>query len=1074
MRKHISAAQARARAARSCLGIVTGSLVVMGMTACGGGRDNTSPSESIQAQSVTDGAARAQAISTPALGAYIQGTGWSTALPDMPTRTFKKPASITGTTYYIDSVRPYADQQAPRVNEDGLTPATAFTNIGQFKAQIVNNPSKGIKSNDAILLKCGTIFRNENLALTLTGLSNIYIGPYQAGQTGPNDCADGSLPTLRQSKWIGAGWTATDASNTVHKTTITAPITRMFKYTIPLVKARYPNVDSTAKYLLTGGDISKKKFKVSETQRLFFVGKDLVGADVFIKSRAWAIERRTIDAYDSATGVVTLNRDVSQESIPQGAGYYLAGKAWMFDQPGEWYQSGSTAYYRHTSSNATAMTAEHSGLEYTDSGSELGITISNGMDVTISRIAFEHQETTALGIYSSQGVTANGVEVRFASELGIDVGKNGPTGNPSENITIEYSKVRGVWGFGIRAGGVHRATPTSPGYPISKNVALKYNLVTETAMYDAAPKASETQEANGLVAIRLGAPTPVSGEQSIPGLGDLDAQAVGNIVINNAGPGIYLNSGRHGGLIDSNSVINACLRTTDCGAIYANNRDETKTLPAAEGTTSATISNNVVVGVKGDIEGVAFGASSRASREMTYGIYLDDLSANIEVVGNKVTDAAGGIYLHNASWNNVHGNTIQAVTLASIEVSSDWKYPKTPGTFTETVRGNLIHDNVLFSHRTVDPAQFTASYIQQGMQGQDPPKQVYAQLWLHNNAQPSAFFTDDASTGARRNKSHNNQVLTHSKTSGPSTWGMDGSAYVNNQSSQLTTQISGAIWEVQQTTAQTANYRKRMALPEWLKLVQPDAGYQEDSQSSPIVYRPYVLTLGNNGTSLVSAIDQGSQWVWNAASQVPYATGTSTCGGASVCAGVTASATWHSLVSPAFQTTAGNLYFIKYTIKQGAARGEHNTSIRRDSEPNRYAQVGEFLQSVYTEANEVRRFEHFFRANSHSGSSTVIYLKPSDGLMTDPTKTYTTQYFSDASVHQVTGWDVLPSLAQLSATATNASSVARTFRCVEDLGFAQASCSAVRDENNQPVTFPVSVAPRTMKRLYIHSSTWSN
>lgn len=1074
MRKHYSAAHARARAARSCLGIITGSLIAMGLTACGGGDGTTAQNQQLaEPQSVSGASAQAQAISTPALGTYIKATGWSTALPELPTRTFKKPASITGTTYYIDSVRSYVDQQAPLANEDGLTPATAFTNIGQFKAQIVNNPNKGLKSNDAILLKCGAIFRYETLALTLTGISNIYIGPYQAGQTGPNDCADNALPTLRQAKWGGAGWAPTDASNTVHTTTISTAVARMFRYTVPLIKARYPNIDNTTKYLLTDGEISKKKFKVSETQRVFFDGKDMVGADIFIKSRAWAIERRTIDAYDSVTGVVTLNRDISQESIPRGAGYYLAGKAWMFDQPGEWYQSGSTVFYRHMSSNATAMAAELSGLEYTDSGSELGISIRNGTTVTISRIAFEHQETTALGIYSSQGVTAHGVDVRFASELGIDVGKNGATGNPSENITIEYSKVRGVWGFGIRAGGVHRPDATLPGYPISKNVALKYNLVTETAMYDVAPKASEAQEANGLVAIRLGAPTPVSGEQSLPGLGDLDAQAVGNIVINNAGPGIYLNSGRHGGLIDANTVINSCLRTTDCGAIYTNNRDETKTLPAAEGTTSAKISNNIVVGVKGDIEGVVFGASSRASREMTYGIYLDDLSANIEVVGNKVTDAAGGIYLHNASWNNVHGNIIQAVTLASIEVSSDWKYPKVPGTFTETVRGNIIHNNTLFSHRTVDPAQFSASYIQQGMQGQDPPKQVYAQLWLHNNAQPSAFFTDDPSTGARRNKSHNNEVLTHSKTSGPSTWGMDGSAYVNNQSSARTTQLSGAIWEVQQTTAQTANYRKRMALPEWLKLVQPDSGSQ-DSQSSPIVYRPYILTLGNNGTSLIAPIAQGSQWVWNAASQVPYATGTSTCGGASVCAGVTASETWHSLVSPAFQTTAGNLYFVKYIVKQGPVRGEHNTSIRRDAEPNRYAQVGEFVQSVYTEANEIRRFEHFFRANSHSGSSTVLHLKPSDGLMTDPTKTYTMQYFSDASVHQVTAWDVLPPLTQLSATATNASHVSRDFLCEEDLGFAQVNCDSVRDENNQPVVFPVEVPARTMKRFYINSSTWSN
>ncbi len=1069
MRKHLGAAHARARATRTCLGVLTGSLIAFGLTACGGG-DNAPPKDSVQPQGIADGSAQKQAISTPALGTYTKGNGWSAVLPELPPRTFEQPSEIAGTTYYIDAVRPYTNGQTPNANEDGLTPATAFTNIGQFKAQIINNPNKGLKAHDAILLKCGAVFRNETL--NLTGVSDLYVGPYQPGQTGPKDCADDKLPTLRQAKWGGSGWTAVDSSNTVYSAPMSTAIARMFRYTVPLVKARYPNIDSAAKYLLTSDGLSRKQFKVTDEQRQFFSGKDLVGADVYIKSNAWTIDRRTVDAYDAATGTLTLNRDVSHDQIPKGAGYYLAGKAWMLDQPGEWYQSGSTAYYQPMNTTPDKIAEELGGLEYTDGSTDVGIAVRNGTGVTISRIAFEHQETVALGIYSSQNVKVHGAEVRFASELGIDVGKNSPSDPPSQNITIEYCKVRGAWGFGIRAGGVYRATASSPGYPISKNVAVKYSLITETGMYDAAPKASATQEANGLVGIRVGGPTPPSDEQSPPGPGSLDAQAVGNILINNAGPGIYLNNGRHGGVIDSNTVVNACLRTTDCGAIYANNRDETKTLPAAEGSTSAKISNNIVVGVKGDMEGVVPGASNRAAKEMAYGIYLDDLSANIEVANNRVTDAAGGIYLHNASWNNVHHNTIQAVTLASIEVSSNWRYPN--NTFTETVRGNVIHDNTLFSHRTVDPAQFSASYIQQGMQGQDPPLQVYAQLWLHNNAQPSVFFSDDQSTGARRNKSMNNKVLTHSKTGGPTTtWGMDGSTYVNDQSSQQATQINGAIWEVQQTTSKTANYRKRMALTEWLKLVQPDASSQ-DSESSPVSYRPYVLTLGNNGNSLVAPIDRGSQWVWNAASQVPYFDGAETCGGASVCAGVKASEKWHALVSPAFPTTQGNLYFVKYTLKQGAVRGEHTTSALRDSEPDRYKQVGEYLQSVYTEANEVRRFEHFFRANGYSGPSTTLYLKPSDGSMTDTSKQYTMQYFSDASVHMVTASQVLPPLDQLSATAVNAANTSRDFRCVEDLGFAQSNCSAVRDENNQAVTFPVTVDARTMKRFYINSSTWSN
>ncbi len=1055
MRKHHSAAHARARAARTCLGIITGSLVVIGLTACGGGSDTTPTNDTAQPQSLADGAARAQSISTPALGTYIKGTGWSTALPELPTRVFEKPTVITGTTYYIDSVYSTANPTDPA--RDGKTPATAWGNIRDFQDKVLNatDTEKRLKAGDAILFKCGAVFRGETLYLT--GLSNIYIGPYQAGQVGPNDCADNQLPILRQAKWGGGlGWTATDASNTVYSATSSTTIARLFRYTVPQIKARYPNADSAAKYLLaeqvTAGTSSNIEFKVKDTDKQYFntsaVNNDLAGADILVRTIGWRLERRTVQTYNATTGVITLNRAVSLPIEP-GAGYYLAGKSWMFDQPGEWYQNGNTVYYRHQAA-AGQEAAELAGLEYTDSTSvnnfNVGLLIKDSSNVTISRIAFEHQEFGGIGIESTDNLKIHGAEVRFASEIGIAVSRNGSGAKqtPSTNVTIEFCKIRGVRGYGINAG----SFAGTPRLPHTKNVILRNNLVTETGMHEAAVKSS-LREIRDMTAIRLGAPEALSTESPQPSLGVLDAQALGNIVINSAGPGIVLDNGRHGAVIDSNTVINACLRTSDCGAIYANNRDESKSLPAAEGTTSATISNNIIAGVKGDIEGIATSALGiRTVREQTFGIYLDDLSANIEVANNQVTHAAGGIYLHNASWNNVHHNTIKAVTLASIEVSSDWKYPN--NTFTETMRGNVIHDNVLFSHRTVDVNRFSAVNLQDGIQGNAP--QVYAQFWLHKG-DPSTFFTGD-----HRNESKNNVTVTPSQVSAITTWRM-GKTF-------QAVQASGGIWAL----LQTGQSYQEMPLSNWLTRAQVDSSNVDTETNSPVSYRPYVLTLGNSGISLVEKLARNSQWVWNAGGPVPYVDGTVACGGASVCAGVTASEAWHSLVSPAFTVTPGNLYFAEYTIKQGPVRGEHNASVRRSSDS---LQVGEYVQSIYTEANEVRRFEHFFRATSNGGANTVFALKPSDGVPNSP-KPYTTQYFSDVSVYPVTGWSVLLPLDQLVATAANASGTTRTFQCVADLGFAQADCSSVRDENNQAVSFPVSVPARTMKRFYVNSSTWSN
>ena len=1063
MRKHISAAHARARAARTCLGIITGSLVVIGLTACGGGDSTTAQNnQPAQPQNVSDASAQAQAISTPALGTTIQGTDWSAALPELPPRVFLMPASTSGTTYYIDARAAYTSADMPPAAELGKTPSTPFTSITDFINRV---GLSNLKSGDAILLKCGAVFRSQSL--TLTGRTGIYIGPYQPGVVGPSDCVGSNLPTLRQAKWggkttqaIGLNWTATSEGSPVYEAPTASVITRMFLYTAPLVKARHPNASDEHTYLLADSGVNSTQFKVSAADKQQFDTHGVVGADIYIKSRAWIVERRKVVDYQD--GVITLNRGLAMGNVPAGAGYYLAGKSWMLDQAGEWYQdtSNNKVYYWVKNSSDLAS------LEYTDNSRTLdndesnGISIRKSSNIRISRIAFEHQEMAALGIYSSSNVTVSGVDVRFASEVGIDVGLNTLTDEPSNHVTVEQSKVRGVWGVGIRAGGMARASNADPAYPVSKNVAVRNNLVFETAMHDAAPK---EPDANGMAAIRLGGPPPPPNEESPPAAASLDAQAIGNIVLNNAGPGIVLDNGRHGGLIEGNTVINACLRTSDCGGIYANNRDEARALPAAEGTTSAIIRNNMVTGVPGDIEGVP--ATIRTKREQTFGIYLDDLSANIEVVGNQISHAAGGIYLHNASWNNVHHNTIKSVTLASIMVSSDWSYSQPAGGFIETVRGNVMQDNVLFSHRPVDANKFQPTWdIQAG--AQDQGRAIYAQYWLHKYALPTTFFTDDTGTGARRNTSLNNDVITHG---GENTWRMDQPGYSNNASfPALTTKVSGGIWFIQKIS--TPDYGKRMALPDWLSLVGATPGTQDKDVSSPVVYRPYVLTLG---APLIAPLGSTSGWTWNETSPVSYIQDTTACGGAALCAQVLASEPWHALRSPIFPTVNGTLYFVKYKVKQGPVRGEHTTSALRDSTPNRYAQVGAYLQSVYTEANEFRHFEHFFRGNTYSDTNTRLYLKPSDGVMTDPSKQYTTQYFSDVSIHPVTAVTVLPPLNQISATAANASSADRSFDCAQ-LGFASTDCDSVRDENNNPVVFPVEVPARNMKRFYLHSATWSN
>lgn len=1095
MRKHLSAAQARVRATRSCLGIVTGSLLVAGLTACGGGGDTASNNDPAEPQNLADTPVRAQAIPVTApTTTLVKDTGWSAALPALQPWTYVAPP-IRGRVHYIDSVYSTAiDAIYSTAGRDGKTPATAWANIRDFKNKIqtTNVDSEKLQPGDAILFKCGGVWRE---GLQLDGYKELYIGTYQAAKVGPNDCPDDQLPILRASTWGGAiAWRSTDPSNTVFSSGElgeNVDIYRMFKDTIPLAEARHPNANSPQPYfraaeLPRGSGESesdwknrkRSQFKLSDAEISMFASRasDLKDAVVYTKQVPWLLQRTEIKSYDPASGIVTLTSAVS-DSIESGVGYYLAGKKWMMDQPGDWakeittrvphtdprYSSNPaydkkyrTIYYRPENQSVD-------GLEFTWSESgftnrSFGINIQGGSDIEISRIRFEHQEQGSVLVQSGKNIRVTGIESLFPREYGISIGRRHdsklkPTADSSSDVVLHSNKIRGAGGYGIKAGGMLSEKTDTDGiklHSIVAKVTVRNNLVMATGMYGSAAATKER------TAIRIGGPVP-DGDNLPPKGGAPDAQAVGNLVLDSAGGGIVLDNGRHGAIVDGNTVVNSCMLVTDCSGIYANNTEASQ--PAAEGTTSAKITNNIVIGVKGNIDGAQVGSElNRLGREQAFGIYLDDRSANVEVSNNQISHASGGIYLHNTAWTDIHHNTIKRVTLASIKVNSD--RPQINGI--EQMRGNVIRDNTLFSHRSVDSNQFTANSLANGIQGAAP--QVYAQLWVHDSLNPSVFFTGD-----RRNESRNNTVVTHSKVSPtlPTTWRTN-SAYVSNNNAPQTTQSSGGIWWMTNGKG-TSGYNKEIALPEWLKVTQSTT-QTSDAESSPVSYRPYALTLGNGGNSLINPMGQGSGWTWNAASQVTYATGSSTCGEASLCASVTASQPWHTLMSNPFTTTPGQLYIAKYTLKQGTMKGIHNTTVRRNTDS---AMVGEYLQNVETNPGEMRYYEHFFRANANSGNSTVLSLKPSDGV-SNSTNPYTMQYFSDATVHKVDSVAVLPGLDQLGVTAVNASAAARNFSCTDDLGIASANCSSMRDETNQPVVFPVSVPARTMKRFYVSSSTWSN
>lgn len=95
-----------------------------------------------------------------------------------------------------------------------------------------------------------------------------------------------------------------------------------------------------------------------------------------------------------------------------------------------------------------------------------------------------------------------------------------------------------------------------------------------------------------------------------------------------------------------NIVLNSCQVLSDCGAIYTWRRDVNHV------TAPCDVSYNTIIGVRGD-------TSVRYSMvDFFSGIYLDDFTRDVDVIGNVVLDAAQGIYVHNALRNKVIANSV--------------------------------------------------------------------------------------------------------------------------------------------------------------------------------------------------------------------------------------------------------------------------------------------------------------------------------------------------------------------------------------------------------------------------------
>ena len=136
-------------------------------------------------------------------------------------------------------------------------------------------------------------------------------------------------------------------------------------------------------------------------------------------------------------------------------------------------------------------------------------------------------------------------------------------------------------------------------------------------------------------------------------------------------------------LIQNNIIDSSCLVLDDGGGIYTSSPYN-------------TISGNTVTNTIGNPSGTLHSISANI-----YGIYLDDLSHDISVLNNTVSNAATGIFIHTGYNNTITGNSVYRSRNYGFMINRN-----TAGAPSGSVHGNVVANNIFETISTSATARY--------------------------------------------------------------------------------------------------------------------------------------------------------------------------------------------------------------------------------------------------------------------------------------------------------------------------------------------------------------------------------
>lgn len=375
---------------------------------------------------------------------------------------------------------------------------------------------------------------------------------------------------------------------------------------------------------------------------------NFTGADLLVRKQPFTTVRVLISSQVGNT----LNFSIpTGTGFGAGNGFFIENSPLTLDQQGEWYYNPSTQKIR-IFYNSTPPTIQASTINTL-------VNISNKTNLVFNGLSFQGSEQICMFLNIATNCMINNCSFQYIGETAIWY-------QGSSNLTVQGCHIRDVNMIGINHTGTNNMSGVTIQNDTMRNIGMQPGMIGKSTIYQ------ESASSCGINAF----------------VGNMLIQR--NIFDSIGYCAIALRTNFNNQIIRNNIVTNYCGVKCDGGGIY-NAGIRQNPVP----TVPVIIDGNIVGKTLNSSAGTANGTDLQ-----TIGIYLDATSTNVQITNNTIYEAWKGIFLSQAQYCVVTGNTIYNSGFSNPSpLAGAFSVGDRGGGFQKT-RYNRITNNIFFSRIT--------------------------------------------------------------------------------------------------------------------------------------------------------------------------------------------------------------------------------------------------------------------------------------------------------------------------------------------------------------------------------------